>query len=136
MTTSNGGRFLPYLPFFCCGRPLGFFLAGFSARMSSTMATKTSSASPAHPAQTVAKPSPVAQILAAHLAHGALEHRLCDLAHQLMPPCALSRLDFDTRMRVLVKRILRKHGYPPDLQDAAVQTVLQQAEALSAQWAS
>jgi type I restriction enzyme R subunit len=38
------------------------------------------------------------------------------------------------RMRVLVKRILRKHGYPPDLQDAAVQTVLQQAEALSARW--
>ena len=35
------------------------------------------------------------------------------------------------RMRVLVKRILRKYGYPPDLQDAAVQTVLQQAEALS-----
>jgi type I restriction enzyme R subunit len=40
------------------------------------------------------------------------------------------------RMRVLVKRILRKHGYPPDLQDAAVQVVLQQAEALSAQWAT
>ena len=40
------------------------------------------------------------------------------------------------RMRVLVKRILRHHGYPPDLQDAAVQTVLQQAEALSAQWAA
>ena len=38
------------------------------------------------------------------------------------------------RMRVLVKRILRKYGYPPDLQDAAVQTVLQQAEALSALW--
>ncbi len=38
------------------------------------------------------------------------------------------------RMRVLVKRILRKYGYPPDLQDAAVQTVLQQAEALSAMW--
>ena len=40
------------------------------------------------------------------------------------------------RMRVLVKRILRKHGYPPDLQDVAVQTVLRQAEALSAQWAA
>ena len=40
------------------------------------------------------------------------------------------------RMRVLVKRILRKYGYPPDLQDAAVQTVLQQAEALSARWAT
>ncbi len=36
------------------------------------------------------------------------------------------------RLRVLVKRILRKYGYPPDLQDAAVQTVLQQAEVLSA----
>ncbi|PCJ61609.1 MAG: DEAD/DEAH box helicase [Rhodospirillaceae bacterium] len=39
------------------------------------------------------------------------------------------------RMRVLVKRILRKYGYPPDLQDAAVQTVLQQAEVLSERWA-
>ncbi len=39
------------------------------------------------------------------------------------------------KMRVMVKRILRKHGYPPDLQDAAVQTVLQQAEVLSARWA-
>lgn len=38
------------------------------------------------------------------------------------------------RMRVLVKRILRKYGYPPDLQDAAVQTVLRQAEALSFAW--
>ncbi|WP_281174643.1 type I restriction enzyme endonuclease domain-containing protein [Solidesulfovibrio alcoholivorans] len=40
------------------------------------------------------------------------------------------------RMRVLVKRILRRHGYSPDLQDAAIQVVLQQAEALSAQWAA
>ncbi|BAN50680.1 type I restriction endonuclease subunit R [Metapseudomonas resinovorans] len=38
------------------------------------------------------------------------------------------------RMRVLVKRILRKYGFPPDLQDSAVQTVLQQAEALSSGW--
>jgi type I restriction enzyme R subunit len=40
------------------------------------------------------------------------------------------------RMRVLVKRILRKYGYPPDLQDSAVQTVLRQAEALSSVWSS
>ena len=40
------------------------------------------------------------------------------------------------RIRVLVKRILRKFGYPPDLEDAAVQNVLQQAEALSADWAT
>jgi len=32
------------------------------------------------------------------------------------------------RMRTLVKRILKKHGYPPDLQDAAVRTVIEQAE--------
>jgi type I restriction enzyme, R subunit len=38
------------------------------------------------------------------------------------------------RIRVHVKRLLRKYGYPPDLQDAAVQNVLQQAEALSAEW--
>ena len=40
------------------------------------------------------------------------------------------------RMRVLVKRILRKYGYPPDLEDAAVQTVSQQAELLSESWAA
>jgi len=34
------------------------------------------------------------------------------------------------RMRVLVKRILKKYGYPPDLQDGAVQIVLEQAERL------
>ncbi|WP_210330730.1 MULTISPECIES: type I restriction enzyme endonuclease domain-containing protein [unclassified Methylocystis] len=33
-------------------------------------------------------------------------------------------------MRVLVKRILKKYGYPPDLAEEAVQTVLAQAEAL------
>jgi type I restriction enzyme, R subunit len=38
------------------------------------------------------------------------------------------------RLRSTVKRILRKYGYPPDLQAAAVQNVLQQAEALSAAW--
>nr|WP_272010963.1 type I restriction enzyme endonuclease domain-containing protein [Roseovarius sp. ZX-A-9] len=40
------------------------------------------------------------------------------------------------RLRVLVKRILRKYGIPPDLQDTAISTVLQQAEILSSQWAS
>ncbi|TVM14538.1 DEAD/DEAH box helicase [Oceanidesulfovibrio indonesiensis] len=38
------------------------------------------------------------------------------------------------RIRVMVKKILRKYGYPPDMQDEAVRTVLEQAEALSAQW--
>ena len=39
------------------------------------------------------------------------------------------------QLRVIVKRILRKYGYPPDKQEKATQTVLQQAEALSALWA-
>jgi type I restriction enzyme, R subunit len=38
-------------------------------------------------------------------------------------------------LRTLVKRILRKYGYPPDKQEAATQTVLRQAEVLSAGWA-
>jgi len=38
------------------------------------------------------------------------------------------------RIRVMVKRILNKYGYPPDLQDAAVKTVLAQAELLCAAW--
>jgi type I restriction enzyme R subunit len=37
-------------------------------------------------------------------------------------------------LRVLVKRILRKHGYPPDKQEKATQTVLEQAEVLSEAW--
>ncbi len=35
------------------------------------------------------------------------------------------------QLRVLVKRILRKHGYPPDKQEKATQTVLEQAALLS-----
>jgi type I restriction enzyme R subunit len=38
------------------------------------------------------------------------------------------------KLRVIVKRILRKHGYPPDKQEAATNTVLQQAELLSDFW--
>ena len=40
------------------------------------------------------------------------------------------------QLRILVKRILRKHGYPPDKQEKATQTVLEQAEVLSAEWAT
>jgi type I restriction enzyme R subunit len=40
------------------------------------------------------------------------------------------------QLRVLVKRILRKHGYPPDKQEKATETVLEQAALLSAEWAT
>jgi type I restriction enzyme R subunit len=39
------------------------------------------------------------------------------------------------RIRIVVKRILRRYGYPPDLQEAATRTVLEQAELLAAEWA-
>ncbi|WP_081454916.1 MULTISPECIES: type I restriction endonuclease subunit R [Thermus] len=39
-------------------------------------------------------------------------------------------------LRRLVKRVLRKYGYPPDKQERATQTVLEQAEVLSEQWAA
>ena len=38
-------------------------------------------------------------------------------------------------LRTRVRRILRKYGYPPDRQEKATQTVLEQAEALSEGWA-
>ena len=40
------------------------------------------------------------------------------------------------KLRVIVKRILRKYGYPPDKQEKATQTVLEQAEVLSEFWAA
>jgi type I restriction enzyme R subunit len=38
------------------------------------------------------------------------------------------------RIRVLVRRILRKYGYPPDLQDRAIDTVIEQTELLCKAW--
>ena len=39
-------------------------------------------------------------------------------------------------MRNAVRRVLRKHGYPPDKQDQAVDRVIEQAELLSEEWAT
>jgi type I restriction enzyme, R subunit len=39
-------------------------------------------------------------------------------------------------LRVMVKRVLRKYGYPPDKQEKATLTVLEQAEVLSEEWAT
>jgi type I restriction enzyme R subunit len=37
-------------------------------------------------------------------------------------------------IRVKIKRILRKYGYPPDKQEKATQTVMEQAETLCEEW--
>jgi type I restriction enzyme R subunit len=45
------------------------------------------------------------------------------------------RLSEAAQIRVLVRRILRKYGYPPDKQEKATQTVLEQAKLLCGDWA-
>jgi type I restriction enzyme R subunit len=40
------------------------------------------------------------------------------------------------KMRTIVRRLLRKHGYPPDKQEKATLTVLEQAELLCRNWAA
>ena len=39
------------------------------------------------------------------------------------------------KLRVMVRRILRRYGYPPDKQEKATQTVLEQAEVIAKDWA-
>ena len=43
----------------------------------------------------------------------------------------MMRENVRAKLRVLVKRVLRKHGYPPDKQESATRTVLEQAEMFS-----
>jgi type I restriction enzyme, R subunit len=45
------------------------------------------------------------------------------------------RENMRAHLRVLVKRLLRKHGYPPDKEEKATRLVLEQAEVLSEGWA-
>ena len=40
------------------------------------------------------------------------------------------RESVQAKLRLMVKRILRKYKYPPDLQESAVELVLQQVQAL------
>lgn len=44
------------------------------------------------------------------------------------------RASVRARIRVMVKTLLRLYKYPPDKQEEATETVLRQAEALSAEW--
>ena len=70
------------------------------------------------------------------------EPTLVDIARELVATVKKNvSIDWTLRdnvraqLRVIVKRILRKHGYPPDKQEKATQTVLEQAELLSSSWA-
>ena len=45
------------------------------------------------------------------------------------------RANVRAKLRLAVKKILRKYGYPPDKQEKATQTVLEQAEVIAKDWA-
>jgi type I restriction enzyme R subunit len=44
------------------------------------------------------------------------------------------RENVQAKMRIAVKKILRKHGYPPDMEKTATETVLQQAKLLAGEF--
>ena len=69
------------------------------------------------------------------------DEQLCIIAHELLEKVKSNvTIDWELReaarakLRVLVKRILRRYGYPPDLEKAATQLVLEQAEVLCETW--
>jgi len=71
------------------------------------------------------------------------DQKLLVIAHELLEKVKRSvSVDWHksenarARIRLMVKKILKKYGYPPDLQDEAVRTVIEQAEKLSALWAA
>ncbi len=70
------------------------------------------------------------------------EPTLCGIARELVDAVKRNtsidwtlRENVRARLRVIVKRILRKHGYPPDKAEKATETVLEQAAVLSEGWA-
>ena len=77
---------------------------------------------------------------AGHERHPPLLQLMEPLEIQICPVRLRSNVTIDwtlrenvrANLRRLVKRVLRKHGYPPDKQESATRTVLEQAEALSA----
>ena len=71
------------------------------------------------------------------------DETLCNIARELVETVRNNvtidwtlRENVRARLRVMVKRTLKRHGYPPDKQENATQTVLAQAEVLSEGWAA
>jgi len=63
-----------------------------------------------------------------------IAHELTENLRQNLTVDWSSRESVRAKLRLMVKRILRKYKYPPDLQEAAVELVLQQAKALGEAW--
>jgi type I restriction enzyme R subunit len=63
-----------------------------------------------------------------------IAHELTENLRQSLSVDWSERESVRAKLRLMVKRILRKYKYPPDLQDAAVELVLQQAQAMGEAW--
>lgn len=64
-----------------------------------------------------------------------IAHELTENLRQNLSVDWAQRSSVQAKLRLLVKRILRKYKYPPDLQDDAVDLVLQQAQVMGESWA-
>ena len=68
---------------------------------------------------------------------------LCELARILVEQVkANTTIDWQIKenvraqLRVIIKRILKKYGYPPDQEKLAIDNILKQTELLSNNWSS
>ena len=64
-----------------------------------------------------------------------IAHELTENLRQNLTVDWSERESVRAKLRLMVKRILRKYKYPPDLQDGAVELVLQQAQVMGESWA-
>ena len=64
-----------------------------------------------------------------------IAHELTENLRQNLSVDWSERESVRAKLRLMVKRILRKYKYPPDLQDGAVELVLQQAQVMGESWA-
>jgi type I restriction enzyme R subunit len=63
-----------------------------------------------------------------------IAHELTESLRQNISVDWAQRASVRAKLRLMVKRILRKYKYPPDLADAAVELVLEQAETIGEEW--
>ena len=64
-----------------------------------------------------------------------IAHELTENLRQNLSVDWSERESVRAKLRLMVKRILRKYKYPPDLQEGAVELVLQQAQVMGESWA-
>ena len=65
-----------------------------------------------------------------------IAHELTENLRQNLSVDWSERESVRAKLRLMVKRILRKYKFPPDLQEEAVDLVLRQAQVFGEDWAS